>query len=149
VDASFSIDRDVIGWRQSKTRGDTIHENVIIWLYAGANHRILVGDDPKSNQTNTDNDSEVKKQTEERKFHRMAKVHDRLKMWQGSQNLCATQKASCAQIKRMASVGYISVTEVIVKAIWLLSHQDGWAAFKLSERSPLPPALSAKNLPGG
>jgi hypothetical protein len=28
-------------------------------------------------------------EVEERKLHRMAKVHDMLKMWQASQNLCA------------------------------------------------------------
>jgi len=45
-------------------------------------------------------------------------------------------------------VGYISDTEEIVKASWSLFQHDGAAAFKLSERSPLPPALSAKDHPG-
>jgi hypothetical protein len=49
----------------------------------------------------------------------------------------------------MTAVGYILDTEEIVKASWSLFQHDGAAAFKLSERSPLPPALSAKNLPGG
>jgi hypothetical protein len=49
----------------------------------------------------------------------------------------------------MTAVGYISDTEEIVKASWSLFQHDGAAAFKLSERSPLPPALSAKDLPGG
>jgi len=40
-------------------------------------------------------------------------------------------------------------TEQIVKASWSLFPHDGAAAFKLSERSPLPPALSAKVLTGG
>ena len=40
-------------------------------------------------------------------------------------------------------------TEEIVKASWSLFQHDGAAAFKLSEISPLPPALSAKDLPGG
>jgi len=40
-------------------------------------------------------------------------------------------------------------TEESVKASWSLFQHDGAAAFKLSERSPLPPALSAKDLPGG
>jgi hypothetical protein len=43
---------------------------------------------------NTENDSEMKNEVEERNSHRMAKVHDLLEMWQGSQNLCATQKES-------------------------------------------------------
>jgi hypothetical protein len=97
----------------------------------------------------TENDSEMKKEAEERKLHTMAKVHDFLEIWQGSQNLCATQKESCAQNKQMTAIGYISDTEEIIKACWSLFQHDGGAAFKLSERSPLPPALSAKDLPGG
>jgi hypothetical protein len=49
----------------------------------------------------------------------------------------------------MTPVGSISDTEEIVKASWSLFQDDGAAAFKLSERSPLPPPLSAKDLPGG
>jgi len=49
----------------------------------------------------------------------------------------------------MTAVGSISDTEEIVKASWSLFQHDGAAAFGLSERSPLPPALSAKDLPGG
>ena len=79
----------------------------------------------------------------------MAKVHDFLEMWQGSQNLHATQKDSRAQNKQMTAVGYIPDTEEIIKASWSLFQQDGAAAFTLSERSPLPPAWSAKDLPGG
>ena len=101
------------------------------------------------NTTNTENDSEMKKEAEERKLHRMAKVHNFLKMWQGSQNIRATQKESRAQNKQMTAVGYVSDTEEIIKAPWSLFQHDGAAAFKLSERSPLPPALSAKDLPGG
>jgi hypothetical protein len=49
----------------------------------------------------------------------------------------------------MTAVGYISDTEELVKASWSNFHHDGAAAFKLSEKSPVPPALSAKDLPGG
>ena len=79
----------------------------------------------------------------------MAKVHNFFVMWQGSQNLHATQMESRAQNKQLTAVGYISDTEEIIKASWSLFQYDGAAAFKLSERSPLPPALSAKDLPGG
>ena len=82
-------------------------------------------------------------------LHRMAKVHDFVEMWQGSQNLRATQKESRPRNKQMTAVGYISDTEEIVNASWSLFQHDGAAAFKLSEKSPLPPALSAKDLPGG
>jgi len=72
-----------------------------------------------------------------------------LEMWQGSQNLCATQKESHPQNKQMTAIGYISDTEDIVTAPWSLFHHNGAAAFKLLEWSPFPPALSAKDLHAG
>jgi hypothetical protein len=90
----------------------------------------------------------MQKEVEERTLHRMAKVHDFLEIWQDSQNLCATQKESGAQNKQMTPVGYMSETEELVKASWSLFQHVGAAGFKLSERSPLPPAVSAKDLPG-
>jgi len=99
--------------------------------------------------TNTEKDSEMKIELWERKLPRMANVHDFLEMWQGSQNLRVIQKESRAQNKQMTAVGYISDMKEIIIASWPLLQHDGTNAFKLSERSPLPPALSAKDLPGG
>jgi hypothetical protein len=129
--------------------GEYLREKAVVRQFARANNGILAGTDPELDTMNTENDSEMEKEAEEQKSHTMAEVHDFLKMWQGSQNLRATQKESRAQNKQMTTVGYISDTEEIVKASWSLFQHDGGATFKLSERSPLPPALSAKNLPGG
>jgi len=148
VEAGLSLGGDVIGWRQSKTTGETLLEKVIVRQFACANNRISAGTDPELDTPHTENDSEMKKEAEERKLHRMAKVHDFLEMWQGSQNLGANQKESRTHNKQMTAVRYISDTEEIVKASWSLFQHDGAAAFKLSERSPLPPALSSKDLPG-
>jgi len=79
----------------------------------------------------------------------MAKVHDFLEMWHGNQDLHATLKECHTQNKQMTAMGYISDMEEILKALLWISQHDGAAAFILSERSPLPPHLSAKNLPGG
>jgi hypothetical protein len=149
VEASFSLGRDVIGWRQSKTTGETLRKKVVVRQFARAKHGILAGTDPELNSTNTENNSDMKKEVEETKLHRMAKIHDILERWQGSQNLGATQKESQARNKQMTAVGFISDTQVIVKASWSLFQHDSAAAFNLSERSHLPPALSAKDLPGG
>jgi hypothetical protein len=110
---------------------------------------MLAGTYPELDTSNTEKHREMKKEAEERTLHRMTKVYDILEIWQGGQNIHATHKESCAQTKQMTAVGYILNMEQIVKASWLLFQQDGPAAFKLSESSPLPPALSAKNLPGG
>jgi len=149
VKASFSLGRDVIDWRHSETTGETLWDQAVVGQFAWANTRIWVGQCAALDDTDTENDLELKKQAEEWKLHRMAKVHDFLEMWQGSQNLYATQKESHAQKKHMTAVGYISDTEEIIKASWSIIQHDGPAAFKSSERSPLPPALSAIDLPGG
>jgi len=49
----------------------------------------------------------------------------------------------------MTTMGYISDTEEIVNALWSLFQYEGATAFKFSGRSPLPPPLCAKDLPGG
>jgi hypothetical protein len=79
----------------------------------------------------------------------VAKVHELLEMWQGGQNLRATKEKSRAQHNQMTAQGFISDTEDVVKASWSLIEHDGAAPFRLSERSPLPPALSAKDLHEG
>jgi len=149
VEASFSLRRDVIGWRQSKTTGETLREKVIVRQFARANNGMLVGDCEALDSVETQNDLELKKETEERKFHWMAKVYDFLEMWHGSQKLHATQKESRAQNDQTTTGGYISDTKEIINASRSNFQHDGAAAFKLSERSPLPPALSAKDVSGG
>jgi hypothetical protein len=92
---------------------------------------------------------EIKREAEEKRLHRMAKVPDILEMWQGNQTLRGTQEESRAQIKQMTAVRYMSDTEEIVTASWSNLDHDGAAAFKLSEKSLVPPALFAMDLQGG
>jgi hypothetical protein len=84
VHTRFSLGRDVIGWRQSKTPGETLRKTVAVTQFARANSRLLAGDDPVLHPNGTDNDMELKRAAEEKKLHRMAKVHDLLEMGQGS-----------------------------------------------------------------
>jgi len=53
VESSFSLGRDVIGWRQSKTTGDSIREKVVVRQFARANNGILAGNETESDTTNT------------------------------------------------------------------------------------------------
>jgi hypothetical protein len=92
---------------------------------------------------------EMKREAEEKQLHKLAKVNNFLEMWQGNQTLPATQREANAQNQQMTAVGYISDTQEIVNASWLHFHHNGAAAFELSEKSPVPSALSAKDLPGG
>jgi len=149
VEARFSLGQDVICWRQSKTTGETRCRKVVVGQFARANNGILAGTVPELDTTNTENELEMKKEAEARKFHTMAKVHNFLEMSQGSENLHATQKESHTQNIQRTAVRCISDTDEIVRVSWSLFQHDGTAAFKLSERSALPPPLSAKDLPGG
>jgi len=90
VEARFCLGRDVISWRQSKPTGGTLRKQVMVRHFARANNGISAGADPELDTMNTENYTEMKKEAEERKLHRMAKIHDCLEMWQGSQHLCAT-----------------------------------------------------------
>jgi hypothetical protein len=76
VEASFSFRHDIIGWRQSKTTGETLRKNIVVRQFTRANNRILAGTNQDWYHTNTQHDSEMKKVAQERKLHRMAKVHD-------------------------------------------------------------------------
>jgi hypothetical protein len=101
--------------------------------FAQANNRLLGGNDPVLDPTRSDKDMEIWRDAEQNKFHRMAKVHEFLEMWQSHQNLLATQKESCSQNKQMTALGYISDTKETVKPSSSNIHLDGAAAFKLSE----------------
>ena len=92
VEVSFSVGRDVIRWRQSKTAGETLREKVVVRQFALTNTGILAGADPLLDTMNTENDMEMKKEAEGKKLPRMANVQDFLEMWQGSHKLRATQK---------------------------------------------------------
>jgi hypothetical protein len=145
VEASFSLGRDLISSRQSKATGETDWEKVDVGQVAPANHGILESDSAALDAAETKNISELKKEMEEGKMHRMPKAHNFLEMWQCSQNLCATQKESDTQNKQMIAVGYISDSEEIIKASWSHFPHHGVAGFQFLERSPLPPAWSAKD----
>jgi hypothetical protein len=56
VEASFSLGRDVIGWRQSETTGETLRGKVVVRQFARGNNCVLAGTDPELGTTNTEND---------------------------------------------------------------------------------------------
>jgi len=80
VEARFSLGRDVIGWRQSKTTTETLRKMVILRKFAAANNGLLAGNDPELDMNSADNNMEMKREVEQRKLHQMAKVHDFLQM---------------------------------------------------------------------
>jgi hypothetical protein len=126
----------------------TLPKIVVDREFAESNNGIMPDTNPELDSMKTECDTDMKKEVEERKFHRMAMVLEFLEMWWHSQNLRATQKESCAPNKQTTAVGYIQDTEEIAIASQSLFQHDSAAGFKLTERSPFPPSLSAKNLSG-
>ena len=90
VEASVSLWRGVIGWRQSKTRVKTLRKEVGVSHFTLANTGPFPGENPALDTTNTDSNLEEKSEAKQMKLYRMAKVQDVLEMWRGSRNLCAT-----------------------------------------------------------
>jgi len=133
VDIRFSLGRDVIGGRQSKTTGETLRVKVTVCQFGAANTGTLAGTYPEFDTTNTENDLEMNIEVEEWIWHRMANIRDYLEIWQGPQIQHATQKEYRAQNQQMTTVGYISDCEEIVKLSWSLFQHNGAAAFILSE----------------
>jgi hypothetical protein len=73
--------------------------------FASANHGLLGGDDPVLDSRNADNHSEMTREAEHNKLHRMAKVYNFLERWQGTQHLRAALKESRSQHMEMTAVG--------------------------------------------
>jgi len=72
VEANFSLGGDVIGWRQSKTTGETLRKKCFVRQFGWPNNRMLAGADPELDTMNTEHDSKMKNEAETRKLHRMA-----------------------------------------------------------------------------
>jgi hypothetical protein len=64
VEACFSLGQDVIGWRQSETTSETVHEQVIVRQFPRAINGLLAGDNPELDLTSADNDMEMKRDAE-------------------------------------------------------------------------------------
>jgi len=146
MEASCSLGRDIIGLRLVKTTGNFLCEKVVVRQFARAINGILTDDDSALDTINTENDMEMMREVEERTLHRVGMVNDLWEISQCSRNVRTKQNESRAQDQQMTPSRYISDTEDIDKACRSNIESDGVAAFKLSEKSPVPPALSAKNL---
>jgi hypothetical protein len=74
VEARFSLWRNVVGWRHSKTTGAKLRKKVIVWQFAQANNRMLAGDNTVSDTTNAENDSDLKKKAEAMKLPQLRRL---------------------------------------------------------------------------
>jgi len=93
-EASFSLARDVTGCQQSTTTSEARCEMIFQSQFAPANNGISAGNIPSLHTTEPENNVELKCKAAARQLGQIAKIDDLLAIWQGSQNLCATQKKS-------------------------------------------------------
>jgi len=98
---------------------------------------------PLLDTKNIENIWQMKKEADCRRMRRMAKVHNFLEMWQGSQNLDANQKESRAHYNQMTALESILDTEEIVKTPSSLFPNDGASPFSMSKQFRSPPRLCA------
>jgi hypothetical protein len=147
VEASFSLGRDVIGWRQGKTSGTTLRDKVVVRQYARASSGVLAGSSTAPDIPE-EIDTALKQEKEDQKLHRMAKVHDFLEVWVASRKLRDGQKESRRQNPQMTAAGYISDTEEQEGADWSDFEDDGESALHAS-KSTTPTVLSADKLLDG
>jgi len=84
VEARCSLRRDDIGLIQSTTPCETLQEKLVVRQFAQANKGILVGNCAALDNTENENDLELKKEVKVRTLHRMAKVYNYLEMWQAA-----------------------------------------------------------------
>jgi len=77
---------------------------VVVRQFTRANNGIIAGADPELGTMTTENDMQMNKEAEDKTLHRMANIHDLLKMWQGSQNLRATQIEFRAHNKQITAM---------------------------------------------
>jgi hypothetical protein len=75
-EASISLVPDVIGWRQSKSTGETLRTMVIVRSFTKANHGLLPCDNLALDTAITDYDMEMKREAVQKKLHQMAKVYN-------------------------------------------------------------------------
>ena len=124
MEASFSLRPDDVVSRHSKPAGEVFPDKIVVKQFSHTNIGILGGADPELDSKNTKINSEMNKAAEKRKLHRIAKVQDLLEMWQGSQNLRATQKESCTQHKQITMV--LATGPVILLAVLVSATKAGW-----------------------
>ena len=138
VEASFSLGRDVIGWRQSKTSGITLQQKVVVRQWARSNDGLFPEEIGMLDIS--DNDNEEKRQKEDRKLNQLASIKDFITFTNESR----ARKSYQRQVRQtkdtsIAGFGYISDSEEYYDVDWNEFDDNGAGAFEDSsgDRRPL------------
>ena len=133
VESSFSLGRDLIGWRQSSTNGETLRRKVIVRQYARSNPGLL----PRVNDHHRDAAGIEKKEQkeEDRKLMKLAGIRDHVNFKRCRKD---RRRAKESLTKKNSLFGYISDTAEMEPAGWELFDDRGKNAFLVHGK---PPAL--------
>jgi len=148
-EAGFDLPRDVLSWRQSKTSGKTLEEKVFIRQFAQVNNKIFRG---RLRSISYHADAEwigIEERCGGKKIEQNGQGPWLFGDVAGQPKPMCHTKGISRPKQANDSHKYISDTEQIIKASRSNFLHEGAAAFQLSAKSPLPPALSATDLPEG
>jgi len=106
VEASFSLGRDIISWRQSRTKGSTLQQKVVVRQWARSNDGLLPEEAIQS--AGSDVNNEEKQKQEDQKLNQLASVRDFLVFKEQSENLRSMQKKLKGKDVTISGLGYIS-----------------------------------------
>jgi hypothetical protein len=134
VEASFSLGRDVIGWRQARTSGATLQQKVVVRQWARSNSGQLAD---ASIDRLTQNDAAAKAKAEQLKLRKLASLTDFLYWSKKSQQFRSAQKV-LEKEGRKRGKGYISDEEEFFPTTWDQFEDNGIGAFDdyLSNKRP-------------
>lgn len=130
VESSFSLGRDLIGWRQSSTNGETLRRKVIVRQYARSNSGILPGIPDKGN--NIDSTDNNKQKEEDRKLMRLVGIRDHIIFKRSRKD---RRRAKESLTKKNCLFGYISDRAEAEPRGWESFDDSGKHAFLLHRKS--------------
>ena len=128
VEASFSLGRDVISWRQSRTTGVTLQQKVVVRQWARSNNGILPED--IANQLLPSSSDDEQRKREDQRLDRLATLRDFLLFKKESDNLRSMQKKLKGKDVSVSGLGYISDQDDGREEDWHQFAHDGNQAFE-------------------
>ena len=128
VEASFSLGRDVISWRQSRTKAATLQQKVVVRQWARSNDGFLPDEVKKSLEGDNDEDERQKKEDE--RLNQLASMRDFLMFKKESQNRRSMQKKLKGKDVAVSGLGYISDEDDGWDEKWSSFDHDGNTAFR-------------------
>lgn len=136
VEASFSLGRDVISWRQSRTNGITLQHKVVVRQWARSNNGLLPEEVSRSMKTDINTDEQQRR--EDKQLNQLASMKDFLSFKRQSDNMRSMQRELKGRDVSISGLGYISDEADGGVEEWSGFNQDGNSAFRKISKEKRP-----------